>query len=79
MIIYLEDSLRRIRLQLKEIWAVKLSDRITNLQPPPTHWDIQKRIRYQNEARIILIELKEGNEYLAARLESKIEEYTRFI
>jgi guanosine-3',5'-bis(diphosphate) 3'-pyrophosphohydrolase len=71
----MEDSLRRIRLRPKEIWAVKLSDRITNLQPPPLTWNEQKRIRYQKEARTILTELKEGNEYLAIRLQCKIEEY----
>lgn len=71
----MEDCLRRIRLQPTEIWAVKLSDRITNLQPPPLTWNEQKRIRYQEEARTILRELKEGNEYLAIRLQKKIEEY----
>lgn len=35
----MEDSLRHIRLRPKEIWAIKLADRITNLQPPPSHWD----------------------------------------
>lgn len=73
------DCLRRIRIQPKEIWAVKLSDRITNLQPPPSHWKENKKIDYQMEARIILQELKEGNEYLAVRLDGKIEEYSRYI
>ena len=73
------DCLRRIRLHEKEIWAVKLSDRITNLQPPPLTWNELKKIRYQEEARTILRELKEGNEYLAKRLLSKIEEYSGYI
>lgn len=75
----MEDCLFRIKLQPTEIWAVKLSDRITNLQPPPLTWDEQKRIRYREEARTILRELKEGDEYLAVRLQGKIEEYGRYI
>jgi guanosine-3',5'-bis(diphosphate) 3'-pyrophosphohydrolase len=39
----MDDCLRRIILQPKEIWAVKLADRITNLQPPPSHWIEQKK------------------------------------
>lgn len=41
----MKDSLERIRRQPKEIWMVKLADRITNLQPPPKHWTIEKVIR----------------------------------
>lgn len=75
----MDDCLKRIRLQPKEIWAVKLSDRITNLQPPPSHWDYQKRHYYQEEARNILDVLKEGNEYLTNRLQFKIEEYGAYL
>ena len=32
------DSLKRIRTQPREIWVVKMADRVTNLQPPPNHW-----------------------------------------
>ncbi len=32
------DSLRRIREQPREVWLVKLADRITNLAPPPSYW-----------------------------------------
>jgi len=62
-----------------EIWAVKLADRITNLQPPPAHWENERRMDYQEEARQILNELKVGNEFLARRLETKIEEYQIYI
>jgi (p)ppGpp synthase/HD superfamily hydrolase len=34
----LGDSLKRIVLTSREVWMVKLADRITNLQPPPSHW-----------------------------------------
>ena len=73
------DSLNRIRSQSREVRAVKLADRITNLQRPPAHWDPGKRISYREEARLILDELKEGNEYLADRLEGKIEAYGAYL
>ena len=60
---------------LPEVWAVKLADRITNLQPPPPHWDNDRKISYRQEAGLILHELKEGNEFLVKRLVEKIEEY----
>ena len=73
------DSIRRIKKMPEEVWAVKLADRITNLQPPPAHWSTTKRKEYQEEARIILKELKDGNEYLAGRLEKKIMGYSEHI
>ena len=75
----LPDSLIRIKKLQPEVWAVKLADRITNLQPPPQHWDNEKRIQYQKEARMILNELKHGNDFLANRLKLKIEEYSNYI
>jgi guanosine-3',5'-bis(diphosphate) 3'-pyrophosphohydrolase len=75
----MRDSLYRIKLLQKEVWAVKLADRITNLQPPPSHWDNDKRFKYQQEARYIFVELQAGNEYLAKRIESQIEEYCGYI
>ena len=39
----------------------------------------KKKTNYLNEARVILNELKKGNEYLAKRLEKKIEEYQTYI
>jgi len=73
------DSLRRIKSQPKEVWAVKLADRITNLQKPPIHWDTQRMINYRAEAQTILDALGEGNAYLAARLKTKIEEYETYL
>ena len=73
------DSLRRIKEQPYEVWAVKLADRITNLQPPPSHWDNAKKIKYQKEAQIILEALGSGNDYLAKRLDQKIIEYHNYI
>ena len=69
------DSLERIKLQTKEIWMVKLADRITNLQPPPGHWNSKKIERYREEGRVILSELDIASPYLAERLRQKISVY----
>ena len=69
------DSLRRIKLQPKEIWMVKLSDRISNLQKPLSHWNNEKRKKYLEEARMIYDELKDASEYLSGRLKDKIQNY----
>jgi (p)ppGpp synthase/HD superfamily hydrolase len=73
------DSLKRIRKQPKEVWMVKMSDRITNLQPPPEHWDNDKILRYQSEAQQIYDALKDANDLLAERLKSKIDNYTSYL
>ena len=75
----MEDSIRRIQEQPKEVWMVKLCDRITNLQPPPKHWDKTKIAKYQDEARFILAQLGEANQQLADRLKSKIAEYDKYL
>ena len=69
------DSLARIRSQPREVWAVKLADRITNLQPPPTHWTPEKIASYRNEAKIIHRALHDGHPFLGERLARKIEDY----
>jgi len=71
----LPDSLQRILLQPKEIWAVKLADRITNLQPPPKYWTAEKIAQYKQEAILIYETLRGGNSYLAKRLWQEIENY----
>ena len=73
------DSLHRIQQQPKEVWAVKMADRICNLQAPPFYWNNEKKQKYQEEARLIYRELKEGNQYLSVRLQQKIEQYGKFI
>jgi guanosine-3',5'-bis(diphosphate) 3'-pyrophosphohydrolase len=72
------DSLRRIRQMPKEIWAVKLADRITNLQPPPAHWTPEKIVQYRKEAQTIHDQLKDGNACLAERLKSAIAHYAEY-
>ena len=73
------DSLSRIKRLRKEVWAVKLADRITNLQPPPADWTTEKRKQYWQESQVILDQLGEGNVHLAERLSEKISEYNSYI
>jgi (p)ppGpp synthase/HD superfamily hydrolase len=73
------DSLRRIRQQPKEIWMVKMADRITNMEPPPYHWDDAKIEAYRQEAIVIHDVLHTANEALANRLQEKIEQYKHFL
>ena len=73
------DSLQRILKQPKALWAVKMADRISNLGEPPHYWNNEKRRNYQNEAKIILEHLAEGNELLAVRLQEKIDDYAKYI
>ena len=73
------ESLERIQKLQKEVWAVKLADRITTLQPPPFTWNKKKISEYREEASLILHTLKGGNKYLAERLEAKINFYDGFI
>ena len=71
------DSLARIKQQPKEVWMVKLADRITNFQPPPSYWSAQKIDRYREEGRVILEHLGQGSPYLAERLRQKMIAYKR--
>jgi (p)ppGpp synthase/HD superfamily hydrolase len=69
------DSLERIKQQSREVWMVKLADRITNLQPPPAYWSTEKVEQYREEGRVIQEELGRACPYLAERLRVKIGEY----
>lgn len=74
----MQDSLLRITKMPKEVWAVKLADRITNLQIPPAHWEREKKVKYHQEAQLIWDILHEGNPFLADRLATQIEEYAQY-
>ena len=74
----MNDSLNRIKELQKEVWAVKLADRITNLQTPPENWSIEKITEYQKQAVLIYNSLKGGNEYLENRLWQKISDYLKY-
>ena len=73
------DSLYRIKQQPIEVWMVKLCDRITNLQAPPKHWSKKKVAQYQDEARLILVQLGEASQFLARRLRNKIAAYDQYL
>ncbi len=73
------DSLKRIKQQPQEIWAVKMADRICNLYAPPFYWTNDKIVNYRQEAILIYEELKDGNSYLATRLKQKIADYQKFM
>lgn len=72
------DSLLRIKQQPKEIWAVKMSDRICNLYAPPYYWTKERKKEYYKESILIYNHLKEGNNYLANRLKDKIDNYVKY-
>ncbi len=71
----LADSLRRIREQPREVWMVKLADRITNLQPPPAQWSFEKVLAYRADAVLIHDQLHPASGFLAERLAAKIAAY----
>ena len=73
------DSLNRLKLQPKYIQMVKLADRITNLQKPPSYWSREKITNYYNEAKMILSKLKDSSKFLSKKLETKIKEYRVYL
>jgi len=75
----MEDSLQRVLQQPAEIAMVKLCDRITNLQPPPKHWNTEKIAKYQKEAILILESLGAANDMLSQRLQLKITNYNQYL
>ena len=68
----MRDSLTRIRREPREVWLVKLADRIANLGMPPIHWDREKCLSYALEAQTILDSLGEASPLLSAKLASRI-------
>jgi (p)ppGpp synthase/HD superfamily hydrolase len=75
----LTHSLKRIKNESREIWMVKMADRISNLQKPPVSWNREKISGYFDDSIIIHENLKEGSRYLSARLSLKINEYRRYL
>jgi (p)ppGpp synthase/HD superfamily hydrolase len=73
----LEDYLSRVKQQPREIWMVKMADRITNLQPPPAHWDDRMIERYRKGAKLIHRELRDASGFLGERLRVKIDNYNQ--
>ena len=77
--IQIRESIQRILKQPKEIWMVKLADRITNLNPPPSFWTTEKKTLYLEDSKFIYSKLKSANKTLSERLLSKIHEYKHYI
>jgi (p)ppGpp synthase/HD superfamily hydrolase len=75
----MRDSLERIRREPREVWMVKLADRIVNLAPPPAFWTKEKIAGYRDEAQAIHEALREASAFLSARLREKIEGYRAFV
>jgi guanosine-3',5'-bis(diphosphate) 3'-pyrophosphohydrolase len=73
------DSIQRIKKLKKEVWAIKLADRITNMQKPPQHWSNEKCHKYHSQAQMIHDELKDANDFLAKRLQGEINTYTDYL
>jgi len=71
----MRDSLARIVEQPPEIAIVKLGDRVTNLAPPPPHWNAAKVASYRAEAQLILDMLGAASPFLSARLAERIRTY----
>lgn len=75
----IKDSLARIKKQPREIWIVKLADRINNLKRPPESWSRIKIENYKKMSEIILVELGFASSFLSKRLDNKIKEYSSYI
>ncbi len=75
----MRDSLERIRAQPREVWAVKLADRITNLEPPPPHWTAEKKYSYRAEAVEIRERLRGASDLLERRIDVKIAAYGDYL
>lgn len=73
------DSLQRIQQQPREIWMVKMADRVTNLYHPPYYWDKAKIATYRQEAQLIYDHLASADVHIAQRLAHKIEVYQQFL
>lgn len=71
----INDSIKRILGMPGEIAIVKLADRVTNLQPPPAHWDEQRIRHYRKDAEIILEQLGSASQLLAERMRFKLAGY----
>lgn len=73
--VQIRDSIIRIQKMPREIAVVKLADRITNLQPPPAHWDENRIRHYRRDSGIILEHLGSSSPYLAERMKFKLAGY----
>ncbi|RAU47864.1 MULTISPECIES: HD domain-containing protein [unclassified Pseudomonas] len=74
-----EQYFQAIAAHSKEAAAIKLCDRITNLQSAPATWTQTKRASYLVESSQILAALGHTHEYLAKRLNTAMLRYETLI
>ena len=72
------DSLERILKEPIEVHLVKLADRISNLDKPPSTWTKEKILKYHESSKLIYEKLKDTDDYLSSRLLIKIENYNQY-
>lgn len=72
------ESLKQIRAQPRTVWAVKLAERLTDLERPPGHWTLEERQSHLVEAKEILAALRGASAPLEARFEQKLAEYESY-
>lgn len=72
------DSLDRILMQPVEIQMVKLADRIANLNPPPSTWNIEKIEKYYYQSCELYEKLHQVNYKLSQRFLHKLEQYQSY-
>ena len=70
-----ERYFQAIAAHSREAAAIKLCDRITNLQSAPSTWSLDKRASYHEESAQILAALGPANEYLNHRLTDVMARY----
>lgn len=73
------DNMTRLKDAPREIQAVKLADRISNLQTPPFGWDSKKINTYLEKSKVIQKELGHASPYLNKRLKEKIANYPELV
>lgn len=75
----LKDSLKRISEFSYEIGAVKMADRICNLQDIEPKWNKEKSVNYLNDSILIYNYMKDSNKKIAKQLLDCIKNYEKNI
>ena len=73
------DSIARVKRQPRDIWIVKMADRIVNLRQPPVTWTTEKKHSYLASSTMIHEELRSASDALGERLAGKIREYRAYV
>ena len=73
------DSLIRIQKQPREIWIVKMADKITSLVSPPKNWTLKIMEVYRKDSLQTYEALKPASVFLADRLSVQIKASEKYI